>query len=618
MTTPTTAERAATLTKVDDVVVRFAGDSGDGMQLTGNEFTKTSAIIGNDIATFPDFPAEIRAPAGTLPGVSGFQVRFASRDIHSPGDAPDCLVAMNPAALKVNYKDVKQNGIIIANTGNFSAGDLKKAGYDYNPLESHDLDGWRVVQVDLNKLTRESLKDTTLDPKETLRSKNFFALGMTYWLFNRPLEPTVKWIQDKFKKKPEIASANEKVLRAGWNYCDIVGLFQTRYEVPPAKLAPGTYRNIMGNEGLALGIAAASKLSGLKVMLGSYPITPASDILHQLSGYKNWGIITFQAEDEIAAVCSAIGAAFAGELGVTTTSGPGIALKSEGMNLAVMLELPLLVIDVQRGGPSTGLPTKTEQADLLQVLWGRNSESPMPVIAASTPADCFETVIEAVRIAVKYMTPVVLLSDGYIANGSEPWKLPAVSDLPKIPVTFHKDPATFQPYRRDEKTLARPWAIPGTPGLEHRIGGLEKQDVTGNVSYDPENHERMCLLRAEKVARIANDIPLADVQGAKSGKLLVLSWGSTRGAIAGPISRLKPGTPVGWCHLRYLNPLPKNLREVIARFDRILVPELNLGQLSKVISSTFGIPVIPFNKVQGRPFMTSEIDEKIHECLEDR
>src|SRR5436190_5253826 len=486
--TPPTTEARQTLTSVDDVVIRFAGDSGDGMQLTGNEFTKTSAIIGNDIATFPDFPAEIRAPAGTLPGVSGFQVRFASKDIHSPGDAPDCLVAMNPAALKVNYKDVKPNGIIIVNSGNFSAGDLKKAGYDYNPLESHDLDAWRVVQVDLNKLTRESLKDTTLDPKETLRSKNFFALGMTYWLFNRPLEPTVKWIQDKFKKKPEIASANEKVLRAGWNYCDIVGLFQTRYEVPPAKLTPGTYRNIMGNEGLALGIVAASRLSGLKVMLGSYPITPASDILHQLSGYKNWGIVTFQAEDEIAAVCSAIGAAFAGELGVTTTSGPGIALKSEGMNLAVMLELPLLVIDVQRGGPSTGLPTKTEQADLLQVLWGRNSESPMPIVACSTPGDCFETVLEAVRIAIKYMTPVVVLSDGYIANGSEPWKLPAIDDLSRIPVKFHTDPASFMPYKRDPVTLARPWAKPGTPGLEHRIGGLEKQDVTGNVSYDPNNH----------------------------------------------------------------------------------------------------------------------------------
>jgi 2-oxoglutarate ferredoxin oxidoreductase subunit alpha len=614
--TPTTEARH-TLTRLDDVVVRFAGDSGDGMQLTGNEFTKTSAIIGNDIATFPDFPAEIRAPAGTLPGVSGFQVRFASRDIHSPGDAPDCLVAMNPAALKVNYKEVKKNGVIIVNTGNFGAGDLKKAGYDHNPLETHDLDGWRVVEVDLNKLTREALKDTSLDPKETLRCKNFFALGMTYWLFNRPLETTIKWINDKFKKKPEIASANEKVLRAGWNYCDIIGLFQTRYEVPPARLTPGTYRNVMGNEGIALGLVAASRLTGLKIVLGSYPITPASDILHQMSTYKNWGVVTFQAEDEIAAVCAAIGASYAGDLGVTTTSGPGIALKSEAMNLAVMLELPLVIIDVQRGGPSTGLPTKTEQADLLQVLYGRNSESPMPVVAASTPGDCFETVIEAVRIAVKYMTPVVVLSDGYIANGSEPWRLPQVSDLKPIPVKFWTDPATFMPYQRDPATLARPWAKPGTPGLEHRIGGLEKQDVTGNVSYDPVNHERMCHLRAEKVARIADDIPAAEVQGAKSGRLLVLSWGSTRGAIAGPISRLKPGTPVGWCHLRYLNPLPKNLGDVIARFDRVLVPELNLGQLSKVISAKFGMPVIQLNKVQGRPFMTSEIEQKIQESLED-
>jgi 2-oxoglutarate ferredoxin oxidoreductase subunit alpha len=617
MITPTTAARQTTTTSVDDVVVRFAGDSGDGMQLTGNEFTKTSAIIGNDIATFPDFPAEIRAPAGTLPGVSGFQVRFASRDIHSPGDAPDCLVAMNPAALKVNYKDVKPNGILIINTGNFGAGDLKKAGYDYNPLESHDLDGWRVVPVDLNKVTREALKDTTLDPKETLRCKNFFALGMTYWLFSRPLDTTVKWIQDKFKKKPEIASANEVVLRAGFNYADIVGLFQTRYDVPAAKLTPGIYRNIMGNEGLALGLVAASKLTGLKMVLGSYPITPASDILHQLASYKNWGVVTFQAEDEIAAVCAAIGAAYAGEIGVTTTSGPGIALKSEALNLAVMLEVPLIVIDVQRGGPSTGLPTKTEQADLLQVMWGRNGESPMPVIAASTPSDCFETAIEAVRIAIRFMTPVVLLSDGYIANGSEPWRLPAIESLPPIPVTFHTDPATFQPYKRDPATLARPWAKPGTPGLEHRIGGLEKQDITGNVSYDPINHERMCHLRAEKVEKIADFIPPAEVEGAKSGRLLVLSWGGTRGAIAGPISRLKPGTPVGWVHLRWLNPLPKNLGDIIARFDRVLVPELNLGQLSKLISAKFGMPVIQLNKVQGRPFMTSEIEEKIQECLED-
>ncbi len=609
---------APRLEHVEEIVVRFAGDSGDGMQITGNEFTKTSAILGNDIATFPDFPAEIRAPAGTLPGVSGFQVRFSSRDIHSPGDAPDCLVAMNPAALRVNYKDVKQNGIIIVNTGNFTPGDLKKANYDSDPLKTHDFDRWRMVEVDLNKLTREALTSMSLDPKETLRCKNFFALGMTYWLFSRPLDSTIKWIEARFKKRAELVEANIRVLKAGYNYCDIVGLFQVRYEVAPAKLPPGTYRNIMGNEGLALGFVAASKLSGLKVMLGSYPITPASDILHQLSTYKNYRIVTFQAEDEIAAVCAAVGASYAGDLGITTTSGPGIALKSEAMNLAVMLELPLVVVNVQRGGPSTGLPTKTEQADLLQCLWGRNSESPMPVIACASPADCFDTTIEACRIAVKYMTPVVLLSDGYIANGSEPWRLPKVDDLPKIPVTFRTDPHDFQPYRRDPVTLARPWAIPGTPGLEHRIGGIEKQDVTGNVSYDPQNHELMCHLRAEKVARIANDIDPATVEGVQSGRVLVLSWGGTRGMIAGPVHRaVEQNKSVGWVHLRWVNPLPRNLGEILPRFERILVPELNLGQLSKVISATFGIKVESYTKVQGRPFLTSEIAERIDQCLKE-
>ncbi len=602
----------------EDIVVRFAGDSGDGMQITGNEFTKTSAIIGNDIATFPDFPAEIRAPAGTIPGVSGFQVRFSSRDIHSPGDAPDCLVAMNPAALRVNYKDVKRNGIIIVNTGNFAAGDLKKANYDHDPLKSHEFEGWRVVEVDLNKLTREALKEMNLDPKETLRCKNFFALGMTYWLFSRPLEPTIKWIEQRFKKKPEYAEANIRVLKAGHNYCEIVDLFQVRYEVAPAKLTPGTYRNIMGNESLALGFVAVSKLSGLQIMLGSYPITPASDILHQLSTYKNYGIVTFQAEDEIAAVCAAIGASYAGDLGITTTSGPGIALKSEAMNLAVMLELPLVIVDVQRGGPSTGMPTKTEQADLLQVLYGRNSDSPMPVIAAASPADCFEATIEACRVAVKFMTPVVLLSDGYIANGSEPWRLPKIEDLPKIPVTFHKDPATFQPYKRDPKTLARPWAIPGTVGLEHRIGGIEKEDVTGNISYDPQNHEKMCHLREQKVEGIANDIPEAVVEGAQSGKVLVISWGGTRGMIAGPLLRTaQAGGSVGWVHLRWVNPMPRNLGAIISKFKKVLVPELNMGQLSKVIAARYGVEVESYTKVQGRPFLTSEIAARIEKCLKE-
>jgi 2-oxoglutarate/2-oxoacid ferredoxin oxidoreductase subunit alpha len=603
-----------------EVVLRFAGDSGDGMQLTGGQFTTTSALIGNDIATFPDFPAEIRAPAGTLPGVSGFQVRFSSEDITSPGDAPDVLVAMNPAALKVNYKDVKRGGIIIVNVGNFAAGDLKKAGYDKNPLETDAFAAWQVVKVDLNKLTIEAVKDLGLDPKASLRCKNFFALGMTYWLFSRPLEPTLKWIAAKFKKDPKLVEANSRVLKAGWNYSETVELFHVRYEVPSAHLPPGRYRNIMGNEALALGLVAASKLSGLRFVLGSYPITPASDILHQLAAYKNYGLVTFQAEDEISAICAAIGASFAGEFGLTTTSGPGIALKSEAMNLAIMTELPLLIVDVQRGGPSTGLPTKTEQSDLLQVMYGRNGESPMPVIAASSPADCFDATVEAVRIAIKYMTPVVLLSDGYIANGSEPWLLPKVADLKPIPVTFAKseDAATYQPYRRDDATLSRTWAKPGTAGLEHRIGGLEKQEITGNVNYEPQNHEAMVLVRAAKVARIADSIAPAEVQGAQKGNTLVLSWGGTSGSVAGAMKRVdaeKLG--VGWCHLRWLNPFPKNLGEVIARFDRVLIPELNLGQLSKLITSTFGAKVVQYDKVQGRPFTTSEIADVITKCAEE-
>ncbi len=613
MTPPTTTTDSKTpVHQKDQVVIRFAGDSGDGMQLTGGQFTNTSALVGNDLATFPDFPAEIRAPAGTLPGVSAFQVRFSSFDIHSPGDHPDVLVAMNPAALKVNLHDLKRGAIIIVNSGNFAPIDLQKANYAYNPLESHDLDGFRVIQVDLNKQTREATADLGLDAKSQLRCKNFYALGITYWLFSRPLEPTLKWMETQFKKKAEILAANVAALKAGYNWCDITGVFQERYEVPKAKLEAGTYRNVMGNQSLALGLVAASKLSGLPLFLGSYPITPASDILHQLSNYKNMGVVTFQAEDEIAAVCAALGSAYAGCLGITTTSGPGLALKGEAMGLAVMTELPLVVIDIQRGGPSTGLPTKTEQADLLQALYGRNSECPLAVIASSYPSDCFDVALEACRLAVQHMTPVILLSDGYLANGSEPWRLPKIEDLPKFEVKFRTEAEGFQPYMRDPKTLARPWVKPGTPGLEHRIGGIEKQDGSGNVSYDAHNHEHMVKTRAEKIARIADDIPLQTVVGKESGRLLILSWGSTAGSIAGPVERAaKAGKSVGWCHLRYLNPFPKNLGEIIKKFDRVLVPELNLGQLVKVIRDRFQVDAIPMSKVQGRPFLTSEIEAAI-------
>lgn len=617
MSTSTDSKKTPSVKVLDQVVIRFAGDSGDGMQITGSQFTNTSALAGNDLATFPDFPAEIRAPAGTLPGVSGFQVRFSSYDIHSPGDSPDVLVAMNPAALRVNLKDLQPNTIVIVNTGNFGRQDLKKAQYDYNPLESSDLDGFRVIQVDLNKLTREALKDTKLDSKEQLRCKNFFALGMTYWIFSRDMEPTIKWLRSKFAKKPEIAEANVLALKAGANYCDITGVFQERYEVPPAKDLPaGTYRNVMGNQATGFGLVAAARLAGLPLFLGSYPITPASDILHQLSAYKNYGVVTFQAEDEIAAIAASIGAAYAGNLAVTTTSGPGLALKAEALGLAVMTELPLVVIDVQRGGPSTGLPTKTEQADLMQAMFGRNSECPLVVLAAQSPGDCFYAALEACRIALEHMVPVVLLTDGYLANGAEPWLLPDVDGIEKIDVKFRTDPEGFLPYARDPETLARPWAIPGTPGLEHRIGGLEKQDLTGNVSYDPENHERMCKLRAEKVARVADRLPPQTVRGAQSGDLLIVSWGGTYGGIAGPVARAhKAGKSVGWAHLRHLNPLPKDLGEIIARFKTVIVPELNLGQLVKIVRAEYNVDAIGVNKVQGRPFTTHEIDRMIDEHL---
>jgi 2-oxoglutarate ferredoxin oxidoreductase subunit alpha len=610
-------KRAISLEKLDEVVIRFAGDSGDGMQLTGTQFTNTSALFGNDLSTLPDFPAEIRAPAGTLPGVSAFQVRIADYDIHTPGDAPDVLVAMNPAALKKELKDLKPNGVIIVDTDEFNPRNFAKANITSNPLEDHSLDSYRVFPVALTTMTRRTLEGSGLDTKSMDRCKNMFSLGMCYWLFSRPLDNTITFLEKQFAKKPHLAEANVKVLKAGWNYCDITEIFHDRYEVPAAHLEAGLYRNITGNVSLALGLIAASQRSGLPLFLGAYPITPASDVLHELSKYKNYGVTTFQAEDEIAAVCAAIGSSFGGALGVTVSSGPGIALKTEAMNLAVMTELPLIVCDIQRGGPSTGLPTKTEQADLFQVMFGRNSDSPMPILAPSSPKDCFDTALEAVRIATKYMTPVALLSDGYIANGSEPWKLPQVEDLPDLRVTFHTEAAEFLPYRRDPETLARPWAVPGTPGLEHRIGGLEKEDVTGNISYDPQNHDHMVRLRAEKVARIAADIPPIEVFGDESGELLVLGWGSTAGAITGAVnSARRRGLPVSRAHLRHLNPFPANLGEVLARFQKVLVPEMNLGQLAFLLRGNFLKDVISYNKVQGLPFTRQQILDKILEIME--
>jgi len=602
--------------QLDDVVIRFAGDSGDGMQLTGSQFTSTSAMLGNDLSTLPDFPAEIRAPAGTLPGVSAFQVRIADYDIHTPGDAPDVLVAMNPAALKKNISELKPNGVVIVNTDEFNARGFKKAGIEVDPLEDGSLDAYRVFKVQLTTMTRRTLEDTDLDTKTKDRCKNLFALGMVYWLFSRPMEQTEAWLKKKFARKPGIAEANVKVMKAGWNFCDITQIFQTRYEVPPAKLKSGTYRNIHGNAALALGLVAASRRSGLPLFLGAYPITPASDLLHELARTKNFGVTTFQAEDEIAAVCAAIGASFGGSLAVTASSGPGIALKGEAMNLAVMVELPLVICDIQRAGPSTGMPTKTEQSELMMAMFGRNGESPMPILAAATPKDCFDTAMEACRIAVKYMVPVMLLSDGYIANGSEPWKLPSPEALPDLRPEIRDDPEGFHPYARDPETLARPWALPGTPELEHRLGGLEKEAVTGNVSYDPQNHQLMTDLRADKVARIAQDVPELEIHGDADGDLLVLGWGSTLGAITGATNEAqRRGLKVCRAHLRYLNPFPRNLGEVLERYDRVLVPEMNSGQLAFLLRAQYLKAVESFPKVEGRPFTRTEILEKIEQLL---
>jgi 2-oxoglutarate ferredoxin oxidoreductase subunit alpha len=604
---------------LEEVTIRFAGDSGDGMQLTGTQFTNATAILGNDLSTLPDYPAEIRAPAGTLFGVSGFQIHFGSTEINTPGDQCDVLVAMNPAALKVNLPSLVDGGSIIINTDGFNDKNLKLAGYTSNPLKDGSLDKYRVYEVDITKLTALALQDMNLSSKMVDRSKNFFALGMMYWMYNRPMEPTIEWITKRFKDKPDILEANLRVLKAGWNFAETTEIFSVRYQVGPAKLPPGKYRNITGNQATAWGLMAAAIKAKLDLFLGSYPITPASDILHELSLYKNFGVKTFQAEDEIGGITSAIGASFAGALGATTTSGPGVALKTEALGLAVMVELPLVVVNVQRGGPSTGLPTKTEQADLLQALYGRNGEAPIPVLAAATPADCFETVFEACRIALKYMTPVFFLSDGYLGNGSEPWLIPDFDAMPDISPTFRTEKDGFLPYLRDEKTLARPWAIPGTPGLEHRIGGLEKQHLTGNVNYEPANHELMVKLRAEKVERIVQEIPPATVDGPEKGEVLVVGWGSTYGAIRTAVHRAQEkGYSVSHLHLRYLNPLPRNAGEILYNFKHVLVPELNLGQLVKVLRAKYLVPAVGLSKVQGLPFKAVEIEQKIEEILKGR
>ncbi|MBL05125.1 MAG: 2-oxoglutarate ferredoxin oxidoreductase subunit alpha [Planctomycetes bacterium] len=601
---------------VDKVIVRFAGDSGDGMQVTGSFFTHNSALVGNDISTLPDFPAEIRAPAGTLPGVSGFQLNFSSLQIMTPGDTPEVLVAMNPAALKVNLRDLVRGGTIILNSDTFRKNNLKKAGYTEDPRETGDLEGYDVHAVPLTSLTLEAVKDTGISHKLAGRCKNMFALGIMLWMYDRPLETTLALMEKKFGKMEEVFEANKKALSAGYNYADTVEVFTGRFKVGKAKLEPGTYRMLMGNQATVLGFVAASKLAQRPLFYGSYPITPASSILEGLATFKHFGVRTFQAEDEMAAVGSAIGASFGGAIGLTGTSGPGVALKAEAIGLAVMTELPLIIINVQRGGPSTGLPTKTEQADLLQAMFGRNGECPVAIVAPQSPGDCFTMALEATRIAVTHMVPVIYLSDGYLANGAEPWNIPSVADLPVIEVNNATDPEGFLPYQRDPETLARPWAIPGTAGLEHRLGGLEKQEGTGNVSYDPDNHQKMIELRAEKVARIARSIPDLEVHGDPEGDLLVLGWGSTYGSITSAVNRARGRSGrVSSAHLRHLNPFPANLEEVLGKFKKILIPELNMGQLLLLIRARFCIDAIGLNKVQGQPFQIGEIEQKIEELL---
>ncbi|HEV2949396.1 MAG TPA: 2-oxoacid:acceptor oxidoreductase subunit alpha [Gemmataceae bacterium] len=621
-TDPALGKRRVPLQEMDSVTIRFAGDSGDGMQLAGTQFTNSSAILGNDISTLPDFPAEIRAPAGTLAGVSGFQVHFSSHDIHTPGDRLNTLVAMNPAALRTNLKDLEPGGILIVNADAFGTGDLHKAGYKTNPLEDDSLKGYRIFRIPINTLNREAVADMKLSPREADRCKNFFALGLVYWLYDRSMDPTLRWIRDKFSKNPAVLEANTRTLKAGYNFGETTESMPVHYHVSPATIKPGTYRKITGNEALAMGLVAATSLANLPLVYASYPITPASDILHNLAEMKRFGARTLQAEDEIAAIGMAIGASFGGGLGVTATSGPGICLKSEAIGLAVVTELPVIIIDVQRGGPSTGLPTKTEQADLLQAMYGRNGECPVPIVAPCSPADCFTMIFEAVRLAVGFMTPIFLLSDGYLANGAEPWLIPKISDLPRIKVTHPTTPngngngeAHFLPYKRDER-LVRQWAIPGTAGLEHRVGGLEKEDVTGNVSYDPANHEHMVRTRAQKIANIANDIPELKVNGPEEGDLLVVGWGGTYGAITTAVGRAqKKGIKVAQAHFRYLNPMPRNTGDVLKRYKKVLVPELNCGQLRWLLRAQFLVDAIGLNKVQGRPFLVSEIEQKIEQVL---
>jgi 2-oxoglutarate/2-oxoacid ferredoxin oxidoreductase subunit alpha len=608
--------------KLDHVIIRFAGDSGDGMQLAGDRFTQETAVFGNDLSTLPNFPAEIRAPAGTLPGVSSFQLHFADHDILTPGDAPDVLIAMNPAALKANINDLPRGGDLIVNTDEFTKRNLTKVGYQVSPLEDGSLEPYSVHAVPITSMTVKALESFDITRKDAERAKNMFALGMLSWLYDRPAEGTLSFLKAKFSRQPEIMQANLAAFQAGWNFGETTEAFSVRYEVKPAPLTPGTYRNISGNTALAYGLIAASQLAGLPLFLGSYPITPASDILHELAKHKRFGVRTFQAEDEIAAIGAALGAAFGGSLGVTSTSGPGMLLKAETVGLAVSVELPLIVCDIQRAGPSTGMPTKTEQADLLGAMFGRNGESPVPVVAAATPADCFTTAIEAARIAVKYRTPVILLSDGYLANGSEPWRIPEVPSLPDLSAEFAFAPpgdgtTEFQPFRRDPDTLARPWAIPGTPGLEHRIGGIEKADVSGDISYDPDNHDRMVRLRQAKIDGIAADITPLEVDDPDgNARVLVLGWGSTFGSIGAAVRRVRnAGHPVAQAHLRHLNPFPPNLGDVLRRYDKVLVPEINLGQLALLLRGRFLVDVISYNQVRGLPFKAAELAGVIEDVI---
>ncbi len=604
--------------ELTQAAVRLAGDSGDGMQLAGGQFTATSAVFGNDVATFPDYPSEIRAPIGTLAGVSGFQINFASRDIYTPGDRVNALVAMNPAALKANLNDVLEGGVLLVNSDEFNAGNLEKAKYDHNPLESGELGRYQVYKVPITTQTLEAVKETGLGPKDAGRCRNFYALGVLYWLFERPLDPTVRWINTKFGKAPAVARANRLALEAGHAFGEIAEMFTVRYRIRPAQLPPGTYKSLTGNQATAYGFVTAAHLAGRPLFYGSYPITPASEILHELSEIKNFDVRVLQAEDEIAAMCAVIGAAYAGNIAVTGTSGPGMALKQEAIGLAVMTELPCIIVNVQRGGPSTGLPTKTEQADLWQAILGRNGECPLPVLAARSPSDCFWAALEATQVALKYMTPVILLSDGYLAQGSEPWRVPDERELPKIDVHFATDPATFKPYQRDAHG-ARPWALPGTPNLHHRIGGLEKSDIYGEVSHVPENHQRMVNLRAQKVANVVQDVPDQDVFGDERGPLLVVSWGGSYGAVRTAVERAREnGQKVSHANLRWLNPMPRNLGEVLKRFDKVLVAEMNMGQLLFLLRGHYLVDAVGLHKVQGRPFMVHEITSKIDELLGGR